>query len=252
MVAQDGVLASHITNHSLGHSYLFTGPGKEAASEHFIKSLLCRSSPPLSACGECRPCRLFLKSPELVIHVVDCLKAGGIDEVRKMRTEAFLTTAENKNIFLIRFPERMSREASSAMLKIVEEPPRGVLFVFLAENPFSIHPPLRSRMATFRSNREVSYAHDSLCSRVLHSPLPERFREAKALAENSEAARVFVRDCILMLERELRESVDGSRVVRPLGHNLEEACRALFLLEYSRMHPRLVLDMFLGAWIGPD
>lgn len=252
MVAQDDVLASHIANKSLGHSYLFTGPGSEAASEHFIKSLLCRSPASLSACGECESCRLFLKNPELVIHIVDCLKNGGIDEVRKIRAEAFLTTEKNKNIFLVRFPERMSREASSAMLKIVEEPPRGVLFVFLAENPFSIHPSLRSRMVTFRSNKEQSYAYDSMCSRVLHSPLPERFREAKALAENSEAARVFVRDCILMLERELRESVDRSYAVVPLGNNLQEACRALFLLEHSRMHPRLVLNMFLGAWTGQD
>ena len=249
MASERDILASHIDKNSLGHGYLFTGPGNETLAEDFIKSLLCLSPKSLSSCGECRPCKLFLKNPEFVIHIIDSAKGAGIDQVRKMRAAAFLTAPEKKNIFLVRFPERMSREASSAMLKILEEPPKGVIFVFLAENPFLIHHTLRSRMAIFRSNDEQSYAHDSLGGRIFREPLYKRFREANALTEKPEEARAFVRSCVLALERELRENVGGSGDTVSVGRRLEEATRALFLLEHSRVHPRLILDMFLSAGV---
>lgn len=135
----------------LSHAYLFYGPqgsGKRTLARQFAQAILCRGALP-RPCGRCPDCVKVLKN----IHP-DLFTAGGeggkssfhAEVVRKIRSEAYiLPNSGEYKVYLLCGVENMSAAAANALLKVLEEPPRHVVFLLTCENKSAIPETLVSR-----------------------------------------------------------------------------------------------------------
>lgn len=144
-------LARAIENSSFNHAYLFTGPtavGKFIVARTFAASLLC----PRGGCGECDVCRRVMeeKHPDVTVIRPDGLVIP-VDAIREMRLDAFKKPSEGSHrVYIIKSADRMKEEAYSTLLKVLEEPPRNVVFVLVSSNPDAVAPTIRSRCQEIR------------------------------------------------------------------------------------------------------
>jgi len=139
-------LISAVKSGRLNHAYLFSGPsgvGKFLVAKAFAASILC----PDGGCGTCDVCRRIFeeKHPDVTI-IRPAGKNIPVDTIRKVRLNAYRRPLEGvKTIFIFKNAERMWEEGASTLLKILEEPPKNVIFILVTSNPSSILPTIRSR-----------------------------------------------------------------------------------------------------------
>lgn len=140
------VLKGHLSSASISHAYLFLGPkgvGKMTAALAFAAAINCLDG----GCGICRSCVKISGAlhPDILI-----IQAGGnfitIDQVREVQRDAVIKPFEAEcKVYVIEEIERMTKEASNALLKILEEPPNGVMFILTASNLSSVLDTISSR-----------------------------------------------------------------------------------------------------------
>ncbi len=130
----------------ISHAYLFAGPrgvGKSLVALATASTLNCEHG----GCGECETCSRILRGvhPDVVVLEPE-QKVVTMDQVRSMRLDAYRKPREcDYKVYVIRDAERMQTETANALLKILEEPPPGVVFILLSANPESLLLTIRSR-----------------------------------------------------------------------------------------------------------
>lgn len=149
-------LTSAVLKNQVSHAYLFVGPdgiGKEYFAETFARILLCEAPPAERPCGVCNSCRQMDEGVHTdFIKIAPAegsrnIKIGQIREI--IRIVSSTTFSGNVRVTLILNGESMTVEAQNALLKSLEEPEPGNIFIITAENAERVLPTIRSRCQTF-------------------------------------------------------------------------------------------------------
>ncbi|MDR2642547.1 MAG: DNA polymerase III subunit gamma/tau [Planctomycetaceae bacterium] len=142
-------LANAITTGRIGHAYLFTGArgvGKTSTARIFSKSLNCVTGPTIKPCGECDSCVGISTGEDIDVLEIDGASNRGIDEIRQLRLSASICPSRSRfKIYIIDEVHMLTREAFNALLKILEEPPEHVKFIFCTTEPSKIPITILSR-----------------------------------------------------------------------------------------------------------
>jgi DNA polymerase-3 subunit gamma/tau len=135
----------------INHAYLFSGPrgcGKTSSARILARSLNCVQGPTPTPCGVCNSCVALAPEGSGSVDVVelDAASHGGVDDARELRDKAFYAPAESTyRVFIIDEAHMVTTQGFNALLKIVEEPPDHLVFIFATTEPDKVLPTIRSR-----------------------------------------------------------------------------------------------------------
>src|SRR5699024_5371483 len=144
-------LSAALESGRINHAYLFSGPrgcGKTSSARILARSLNCVEGPTATPCGVCRSCVALGPGGTGNLDVVelDAASHGGVDDTRELRDKAFYTPAESRyRVFIVDEAHMVTNAGFNALLKIVEEPPEHLIFVFATTEPEKVLPTIRSR-----------------------------------------------------------------------------------------------------------
>jgi DNA polymerase-3 subunit gamma/tau len=133
------------------HAYLFSGPrgcGKTSSARIMARSLNCEQGPTPTPCGLCQSCKdLVANGPgSLDVIELDAATHGLVDDARDLRDKAFFAPVQSKyKIYIIDEAHQLGPGAANALLKVVEEPPPHVIFIFATTEPEKLISTIRSR-----------------------------------------------------------------------------------------------------------
>ncbi|WP_435205475.1 DNA polymerase III subunit gamma and tau [Micromonospora sp. bgisy143] len=144
-------LSQALRSGRLNHAYLFSGPrgcGKTSSARILARSLNCEQGPTPEPCGKCESCRSLATDGAGSIDVIeiDAASHGGVDDARELRERAFFAPANSRfKIYVIDEAHMVSTQGFNALLKLVEEPPEYVKFIFATTEPEKVLGTIRSR-----------------------------------------------------------------------------------------------------------
>ncbi|OHU54294.1 DNA polymerase III subunit gamma/tau [Mycobacteroides chelonae] len=146
-----GPLTTALDAGRINHAYLFSGPrgcGKTSSARILARSLNCVQGPTSTPCGVCDSCVALAPNGSGNVDVIelDAASHGGVDDTRELRDRAFYAPAQSRyRIFIIDEAHMVTTAGFNALLKIVEEPPEHLIFVFATTEPEKVLPTIRSR-----------------------------------------------------------------------------------------------------------
>ena len=154
VIGQDHVtdpLKRALTNNRVNHAYLFSGPrgcGKTSSARILARALNCERGPIAEPCGECQSCRDLATGGPGSIDVIeiDAASHGGVDDARDLRERAFFAPVSSRyKIYIVDEAHMVTPAGFNALLKLVEEPPPHVKFIFATTEPEKVIGTIRSR-----------------------------------------------------------------------------------------------------------
>ncbi|HEX5562861.1 MAG TPA: DNA polymerase III subunit gamma and tau [Nocardioidaceae bacterium] len=154
VIGQDHVTAplrAALTHNRVNHAYLFSGPrgcGKTTSARILARCLNCEQGPTATPCGTCRSCTDLARGGPGSIDVIeiDAASHGGVDDARDLRERAFFAPVSSRyKVYIIDEAHMVSTQGFNALLKLVEEPPEHLKFVFATTEPEKVIGTIRSR-----------------------------------------------------------------------------------------------------------
>jgi DNA polymerase-3 subunit gamma/tau len=154
VIGQDhvtGPLRSALANNRVNHAYLFSGPrgcGKTTSARILARTLNCEKAPIADPCGECQSCRDLARGGSGSVDVIeiDAASHGGVDDARDLRERAFFAPVSSRyKVYIIDEAHMVSTQGFNALLKLVEEPPEHLRFIFATTEPEKVIATIRSR-----------------------------------------------------------------------------------------------------------
>ncbi len=209
-------LAGAIRTGTLPHALILVGPpgsGRRLLARELASALVCtaKEGAPLP-CGACEACRKVREGIFPDLHVVapeEGKRLIGVAAIREIRSELSLSASESPyRVFIIEEADAMNAAAQNALLVALEEPPRGVVFLLVAESEDALLPTIRSRCQIVRT--EI-FADDVLCSY-----LEEDGRFATLLSKDRPRADILVKSAAGCLGRALA-LLDGKAMAAVLA-----------------------------------
>jgi len=214
LIVQDHVAAAlrgAVAGGRVAHGYLFAGPrgvGKTTAARILAMALNCeRRSASGEPCGECDSCvRIWTGAANLDVVELDAASNRGVDDARDLRERAMYaaSAADRHKVYIVDEAHMLTREAWNALLKILEEPPPRVVFVFATTDPQKIAQtaaPILSRLQRFDFRRIGPHAIVARLKQVLAAERLEAQEDALQLIAQS--ADGGMRDALSILDQVL-------------------------------------------------
>ena len=256
-----GPLRRALTNDRVHHAYLFSGPrgcGKTSTARIMARSLNCEQGPTPDPCGVCQSCTdLAANGPgSLDVIELDAASHGGVDDTRDLRERAMFAPASSRyKIYIIDEAHMVSSAGFNALLKLVEEPPEHVRFIFATTEAEKVLPTIRSRTHnyTFRL-LPVKLLQQHLATVCEAEGIPA---EHAALALIARAGAGSVRDSLSVLGQVISgsgpEGVTYAEAVLQLGMTdatlLDETVDALAVHDGAALF--IVIDRVMEAGHEP-
>ncbi|MFJ5803112.1 DNA polymerase III subunit gamma and tau [Streptomyces decoyicus] len=144
-------LQQALRNNRVNHAYLFSGPrgcGKTTSARILARCLNCEEGPTPTPCGKCQSCLDLARNGRGSIDVIeiDAASHGGVDDARDLREKAFFGPAGSRyKIYIIDEAHMVTSAGFNALLKVVEEPPEHLKFIFATTEPEKVIGTIRSR-----------------------------------------------------------------------------------------------------------
>jgi len=144
-------LSNALTTGNIHHAYLFSGPrgcGKTSSARIMARSLNCEKGPTPNPCGICQSCKYLVANGPGSLDVIelDAATHGLVDDARDLRDKVFFAPVLSRyKIYIIDEAHQLGPGAANALLKVVEEPPAHVLFIFATTEPDKLIATIRSR-----------------------------------------------------------------------------------------------------------
>lgn len=208
------VLVAALRQERVGHAYLFSGPrgvGKTTSARLLAMAVNCEVEDPAARpCGVCESCRLVREGRHPDVTELDAASNNSVDDVRELRELVRLAPLRGRQrVWVLDEAHMLSRAASNALLKTLEEPPAKLVFILATTEPEKLPPTILSRTQHFRFRRlsepEIRGKLARLCQEH------EAAADEDALALVARAADGAMRDAESLLERLL---TSGERIGR--------------------------------------
>lgn len=168
-------LSTALSAGRINHAYLFSGPrgcGKTSSARILARSLNCEKGPTPVPCGVCDSCEALAPNGPGSVDVVelDAASHGGVDDTRELRDRAFYAPAQSRyRIFIVDEAHMVTTAGFNALLKIVEEPPDHLIFIFATTEPEKVLPTIRSRTHHYPFRLLAPRTMRSLIDRICQS-----------------------------------------------------------------------------------
>ncbi|MBW3093046.1 DNA polymerase III subunit gamma/tau [Bifidobacterium sp. 82T10] len=197
----------------LTHAYLFSGPrgcGKTSSARILARCINCAKGPTSHPCGECASCKDLATGGPGSIDVVeiDAASHNGVDDARELRERAGFAPARDRyKIFILDEAHMVTQQGFNALLKIVEEPPEHVMFIFATTEPDKVIGTIRSRTHHYPFRlvpAEIMGPYlETICEKESIKPEPGVLKLAMRAGGGS------VRDTLSVLDQLMVGAVDG-------------------------------------------
>ncbi|MFP1717184.1 DNA polymerase III subunit gamma/tau [Gardnerella leopoldii] len=217
VIGQDQVtipLSRALDQGKITHAYLFSGPrgcGKTSSARILARCINCEKGPTSHPCGECQSCKDLATGGAGSIDVVeiDAASHNGVDDARELRERAGFAPARDRyKIFILDEAHMVTQQGFNALLKIVEEPPEHVMFIFATTEPDKVIGTIRSRTHHYPFRlvppEVMSPYLEDICKKEGILPQPGVLRLVMRAGAGS------MRDTLSVLDQLMVGAVDGS------------------------------------------
>ncbi len=197
------ILKNSIKNNAVANAYVFAGTkgtGKTSIAKIYANAINCLNNKDGDICGNCEICKDFASNQVLDVLELDAASNNGVDEIRKI-TDAVSTlpTKLGKKVYILDEAHMLTTSAWNALLKVVEEPPKHVIFIFATTEMHKIPATILSRCQCLRFNKITNSEITKLLVKVSDN---EKFKyDLEALKVIAEIADGSARDALSILEQ---------------------------------------------------